>query len=518
MNIKSINPLELSGKLERAIAMWRERHSQSGDSSPTDWHLSQSCHCDDFAQAIGQCLGEMGLPHEYCIITRETRDEHDEVLDCNHFSHAFVRIQLCRHELEVDSLGDGASDRFTGGWQDEDDQQTDFDFEAFGALQEMRDHLRTSIDGYGAPRSSPERADLIEAWATSLRECLVEAGLRPDAETAPAPLPVVRVYLKLAWDINDPKQWFAADVPTTQEIAPDPQVDKALLSCLRERVLHAAQAHASKQWVNPDYFEGFLEDGRHLNVRNNINSEAWELTGETSSVESVASDDLPDRLRIQDLLDQQAHIPDALLEKADVTSPGAWGNSLLNMAARAANPDLCARLIAMGADVNAPNGAGFLPINEAAGSLVTLRCLVHAGADINQVNGYGNKPADQAFESFNGRDSGLWLLTQGARANATGAVVINLDVEDLQDLYASDNNLSRSSITPKMAAVLGDFVPELLNLLEEHPQAERPEDELDALRSLSSRASNNTMVAAIDAHRSSMVLKHISKQHKGSKP
>lgn len=509
-----ISTQDLIVKLDEAMSMWRAQ-SQGGEH---DWYLSQSGHCDDFALALGQCLHEIGLSHSFNIISRETKNSRGQLHDRNHFCHAFVSVHHNGAEIQIDSMGTDADNNYVNDWQNERGLHSEFDYKSFGSGHVMAEFLRTPIQGYGRPRSSPERADLIEVWTNTLRESLSKFGLEPVNRQAGAPS--VRIYYEVSWQQGDPLQWYSVDIPTVTHFLPSPEIGEGTIKCLYERVIQAARVSLGHVSGDPDSFRAYLSDGRELVSAYMDQIKNWDHIGQASSVTPMAQSCLPARVQLICAIQDKKPVDQSLLEQADAARLGEWGSSMLFEAVGCDNVPLCERLLQAGADPNEMTGHGRTPLEIAAyaDTMGPLRALVNAGADINRVNAHGQTPATQALHAINGRDKAFWLVAKGGAIEQEGGIVINTQVDDLLELYESHNVIAKKDLTPKVAAVMGNHVTELLQLLQDHPQAKTPLEEIDQLRALAKFSGHDEAMAAIDAHRSSSLLKNLAAQGKKAHP
>ncbi|NES23628.1 MAG: protein kinase, partial [Symploca sp. SIO3E6] len=109
-----------------------------------------------------------------------------------------------------------------------------------------------------------------------------------------------------------------------------------------------------------------------------------------------------------------------LSKGGDVNSKSASGSTLLHWAAREAEKDVVALLIAKGVDVNARDNQGTTPLHNAlisrSDNQDVAQLLIDQGADVNAKNNQGRTPLHWAIAY--GREVAKLLIDRGADVNA----------------------------------------------------------------------------------------------------
>ena len=199
---------------------------------------------------------------------------------------------------------------------------------------------------------------------------------------------------------------------------------------------------------------------------------------------------------------------------AGIDQKDANGMRPIHHAAYIGHKNAIAVLIEHGAPLDQLDGNGEAAIHHAAlhdRKLNALQMLVKAGADIEQKNGSGLTAVEQHFDleklgdHVADRQCALWLITQGARVPS--------------DAVFHDTQIFASEITPKLAAVLGGFLPELADLLDQERNGKRSPSstqELGTLRGHAQRLAFSEAVAMIDSHCARSIIDQVAARSKRS--
>lgn len=191
---------------------------------------------------------------------------------------------------------------------------------------------------------------------------------------------------------------------------------------------------------------------------------------------------------------------------APVNQADRQGRQALHYAAHQSNSQASTFLIEHGAQLNQLDNHGLAPIHIAVNNLETkvLRTLVQAGADIEQRNAKGHTTVEMLLGEKRTKHhiggSGkcaLWLIAKGASVPHQGTLPHGIETNVVTQV---------SDLNPKMAAVIGGFLPELMELLEADQSSP---DELDKLRLCAQEMNMSEAVAMIDSHKARSVIAQV---------
>lgn len=209
----------------------------------------------------------------------------------------------------------------------------------------------------------------------------------------------------------------------------------------------------------------------------------------------------------------------ALIEAgAPVNQRDRAGKQALHYAAHQGDSRASAFLIEHGAQLDRLDNNGLAPIHLAVKNSDTkvLRTLVQAGADIEQRNAKGHTAVEMLLGEKRTKHHiggtgkcALWLITRGASVPSQGSMPIGVKTSIVNQL---------EDLTPTMAAVLGEFLPELTELLEGDHRNPTSDDELERLRVCAQEMNFNEAVALIDSHKARSVIDQVIAHARQSAP
>lgn len=108
------------------------------------------------------------------------------------------------------------------------------------------------------------------------------------------------------------------------------------------------------------------------------------------------------------------------------------GRTPLHYAALEGNREEVLRLLAEGAEIDAPDKQGFVPLHFAAQEYHpdAVRALIEGGASVDSVNVFGNTPLWTAVFNSKGRGEVIGLLRESGadpfRSNGSGRTPVDL--------------------------------------------------------------------------------------------